>query len=70
MQNEVTYLLGKRDAARIMKALCDAIIDTTYDECVEVRMWTNFSDSGVASIQINGQGSVWLQVKEDDDDRG
>jgi hypothetical protein len=52
---ELNCLMTKSDAVRLISALADALIGTTYDECVKVRGWRSYPGSERLFIEIDEQ---------------
>lgn len=63
---ELDHIMTKSDAVRLIKALSDALIGTTYDECVTVRGWRSHPESERIFIEIDQQPAGVLIMAEAD----
>jgi len=55
IQYELDCVMTKSDAVRLVKALADALIVTTHDDCVTVRGWRSYPESERMFIEIDRQ---------------
>ncbi len=63
---ELDHIMTKSDAVRLISALADALIGTTYDECVKVRGWRSYPESDRIFIEIDEQpAGVLIAVEEE-----